>query len=153
MSQLADLLETDLDFPTGDNAADEHTGRRLLQLRLDLVRNAQPAEQAGDIHAAWTARVSDRFGGEQRLLECLGGVNVWSRRTRTHGHADARTGEIDPTARYDLAGLDEVVDRRGGHDDKVVRFTRRNPLLRVERPRENRGDLVPRRLFELHHQL
>src|SRR5687768_1878924 len=98
MSQLADLLEAHLDLPTGDNAADEHAGRRLLQLRLDLVRNAQLAEQTSEIHAAGTARVADRFGHEQRPLQRLGGVNIWSRRAGADGHSDARPGEIDPTA-------------------------------------------------------
>ena len=46
MRHLADLLDADLDFAAGDDGADEDAGRRLLELRLDLVGDAETLEQA-----------------------------------------------------------------------------------------------------------
>ena len=42
---------------------------------------------------------------------------------------------------------------RARHDDEVVGFPGRNALLNVERPGEDRRDLVSRLLFEPGHQL
>src|SRR2546430_1081680 len=53
---------------SGDDAADEHAGRRLLELSLDLVGDPQALEQPDHVVAARTGGIADRLGRQHRLL-------------------------------------------------------------------------------------
>ena len=68
-------------------------------------------------------------------------------------NSNARFGYIDTAAGHDLASLYLRVDRRAGHDDHVVAFAGRQPLLHAERAGESSRDLVAGGFFELRSQL
>src|SRR5712691_2638435 len=72
MHQLADLLEADLGLAARDEGADEHAGRGLLELALDLARDAQFLEHAEHIDPARAGGIADRFHRQQRLLQSVG---------------------------------------------------------------------------------
>ena len=74
--QLAHLLEADLGFAAGDDAADGYPGRGLLELALDLVGDAQALEQADDVDAARAGGIADRLGRQQRFLQRVDGADV-----------------------------------------------------------------------------
>ena len=97
----------------------------------------------------WSSRSIWRPG----LLQRFGRTDVGLRGSRAHPDADARFREIDTAARHDLAGLDEIVDRRTGHDDEVVGFPGGDAFLHVQRPGKDGRDLESRFLFEPGHQV
>src|SRR5262245_9831873 len=151
--ELAHLLEADLGLAAGDDAADEHARGRLLELWLDLVGDTQTLEQADHVDAARAGGITDRLRCQQRFLQRLGGADVRLRRAGFHAYPHAGFGQIDAAAGSDLAALDVLVDRGGGHDQEVIALACGQSLVGVERPREDSRDLVPGRLLELRHEL
>src|SRR5262249_39967941 len=103
--QLAHLLEAELNLAVGDDAADEHAGRRLLELALHLVGDAHLLEQADDVVAAWSGRITDGFRPQTRLLQRRAGADCGFRRPRLDGDADAGLREVDFAAGGDPTAL------------------------------------------------
>src|SRR5262245_25480670 len=118
--ELADLLEADLGFAIGDDGADENARRRLLELALDLVGDAELLEHGDDIDAARAGGIADRLRGKQRLLERVDRADVGLRLALADRHAHAGLGDISAAAGHNLAALRELVDRLARHDEEVV---------------------------------
>src|SRR5262249_8159988 len=146
-----DLLEADLDLAAGNYGAHKYPGRSLLELVLDLVRQAQLFKQADHINAAWTRGISDRLCRQDGFLQRVSGADVGFGCAFRNADANPRFGYIDTAAGHDLASLYLRVDGWAGHNDHVVTFAIRQPLLRAERASKNGRNLVSRGLFELRH--
>src|SRR5438034_9858509 len=80
--QLRHLLKADLELAARDQLADEYARRRLGKLRLELPGDSQALEQAGQVHAARSAGIADRFRRAQRTLERLDRADVRPGRAR-----------------------------------------------------------------------
>src|SRR5439155_345656 len=81
-----------------DQGADEYAGRGLLELALDLARDAQFLEHAEHVDPARAGGIADRFRREQSLLQCAGRADVGLRRALAHRDARAGFREIDAAA-------------------------------------------------------
>ena len=98
---LADLMHAKFGFAADDEVGDMAA---FLELRLwpDLIGDAEALKQFVDIDAARAAArridIGDRFGGEQRALECVDRADVRLRRAFLHHDTDADGREIDVAA-------------------------------------------------------
>ena len=151
--QLADLLETDLGLAARDHLTDRIAGRRDPALGFDRIGNSEALEHSLEIDAARAGRICDRFGRQQRMLECVGRADVGLRRARAHGDADAGAHEIDTAAGDELALLDEVVDAGARHDHQVGDLAALHPAHDAGGAGPGRRHLVLGCALELRDQL
>src|SRR5262245_17486039 len=151
--QFADLLEADIDFAAREEVADRDAGRRTLELAFDLIGDAQALEQAFEINAARARRIADAIGGEQRLLDRVGGADVGLGCASTNRDADARLDQVDAAPLHDLALLDHVVERGSGQDHEVVDLASLKLLDDVGGPVPGGHELVAALALELRGEL
>src|SRR5258706_1836064 len=107
--QDIDLLDTDLDFATGDRLGNRASVDELCA-GLEFSRDAEFLHHLGGNVAGAAVRIPDRLGIEPCPLERFDAADVGLRCAGLHRDSDAGLAEIHVRSGYDFALGDEVVD-------------------------------------------
>ena len=87
--QLAQLLETQLDFPARDEHANRNAGRCLHDARGDGFSDAPALKQATQVRAARTRRIADAACGQNGVANGRLSADFGSRRPGCHRNRHA----------------------------------------------------------------
>lgn len=102
-----------------------------MELRFQILRHAEPVEQAGRINAGrrtgYRIAVADRPGGGQGPFERFDIADIRFGRPLAYGDAKRDARDVDEASRNDLAIARKLLQLRSGYDDDISRIVLLNP--------------------------